>query len=300
MKPYDYSTEKPDLVFHLTDTAGGPTSIFQREDPEAQITIHIRSGHHNVVRIFNMFGREHAIPYIVEETQRVAMDKIWDGDFRGKIGLVCNAAPRTEQGVNGVEFLTAFIGDRFVGGRLHVVGLPSAFSLVSDKIQHGVYRLPNKNNGRVFPTDTQFRSSYVEAVLSDPQSLVPAKLSDIPGPPEYPTLAYVDAFGNMKFGVPNREAFESQLRQSAIKTADGTIVGLRVGDTRCDVQLALDGEQLSGLLPGATVLYVNSDRRDRFNLVWKWTPGATAQEKQRNSPYAKFGEPPEGSEISIR
>jgi len=288
----DFYHREPDLCFHLTDTAGGPESILGRQDPEAQITIHIRSGHSRIVRLFHFFGRVPAISYVVAETSRLIREDLERRPNRKprKVVIVGNAAPRDDD-TNDVEF---HMGR--VGAHLQVIAPPHAFSLVKDQLTEGFHRLPN-DNGVVFPPGDQFRSSYVEEVATDPMALVPAETSVIPDPPDYPTLGYVDFFGNLKLLMPDGEEFQRKLEDVAVNHHDGKIVGLQIGDNRLDVSLALS---LGEAKPGQHVLYRNGGRGDQYNVAWVWPKNISDTEKQSQSPHAKLGEPPEGAPISIR
>jgi len=286
-----YSTA-PDLSFHLTDTVGGPSSIFGREDPEAQITIHIRSGHKNIARLFHMYGRVPAIPYIVAETHRLLEeDRARRPERRPrKIVIVGNAAPR-DDGENGVEFHSARIGEY-----LQVVAPPSAFSQVREHIRDGFHRLPNENN-HIFPLGTQFRSSYVEEAAMDPRSFVPADVSSIPAADAHPALGYADFFGNQKLVTGDDDGFEQDLQNSAIERHGRRIVELQIGEVRRDFVLVCN---LHETRAGEYIAYRNLDRGGRHNLAWVWPKNATDAEKQRNSPHGVFQEPPEGTPVSIR
>ena len=282
----------PDLSFHLTDTVGGPPGIFEREDPESQITIHIRSGHKAIHKLFHMYGRVAAIPYVVAETHRLVEEDRRRRPERHprKVVVVGNAAPR-DDGKNGVEFHTARLGEY-----VQIIAPPSAFSLVKNKIHDGFYRIPNESN-TVFPRGSQFRSSYVEEIASDPASLVPADISVIPAPPVRPTLAYADFFGNQKLWTPDDDAFERDLKTSAVQREGRRIIGLQIGDLRRDFHLL---STLYGTSAGDYIAYRNSDRGGQHNLAWVWPSNASDERKQKNSPHAIFQEPPEGAPVTIR
>lgn len=283
----------PDLSFHLTDTGGGPPSIFEREDPEAQITIHIRSGHRQIVKLFHMYGRVAAIPYVIAETRRlVEEDRKRRPERRlRKVVVVGNAAPR-DDGNNGVEFHMARLSDS-----LQVIAPPSAFSLVKGHIHDGFYRLPNDSN-TIFPKGDQFRSSYVEEAASDPHGFVRADLSTIPSPPRYPALGYVDFFGNQKITTPDDDAFEHNLQSSAVERRGRKIIGLRIGEVRKDFTLVCNLHEEGH--PGEYVAYRNRGRGGQHNVAWVWPRGVSATEKQLRSPHGVFCQPPEGTPVSIR
>lgn len=281
-----------DLCFHFTDTAGGSKDIFEREDPEAHFSIHIRSGHRGVTRIFNLFGRMKAIPYLVQEAARLhEEDRIRRPKReRRKLLIVANTAPRSRQGFNGVEFYMGRVGED-----TQVIGSPRAFSLVRGKLRDGFYCLPN-DNAYIFPVGDQFRSSYVEEVGSDPSALTKADPSIIPDPPSSPTLAYVDYFGNMKVLTPDDDAFWKALTQCSKECKGDRVVGLEIAGRRLDVILC---RSLGDARPGASVIYRDASREGRVNLAWVWLRGLSAAEKQSRSIYAKFGKPHEGAFVSV-
>ncbi len=292
---------KADRIFHLNDVEGGPSSIFERSDPQAQITTHIRSGHSQIVRLFDIFGREAIIPYIVEEVARLHRESRVRKQLRGSDTLlVLNAAARDlpENGheQNGHDFYTGRVGEN-----VRVVGPVQSFSRVKS-ITSDLRRVLNES-GIIFDIGDQFRSASIENAdttdsFFDVSSSIPADAAEIPEPTRGTRGIYVDRFGNISVETNDDHDLEQDLIHEAKNESNGySTIGLQIANTKLDLTLAIN---LASVQPGDYAIYRNWQRGGRFNIVWNWTPGASRKEKTEKSPYALAGEPEEGFSISIR
>lgn len=300
-------------VVDLNDVFGGELSVFKREDPQAVVTKLIRSNVNEFRREFNIFGREDIAAYIVREVTRLLQEfqerpcfaRKEKQRFRSQKTLVLvNGAPREEEGEgeNGEEFVVARIGNN----GLQVVGPTTALRYVKDQIRpEDFFECPN-DNGHYYPIGDQYRSSYFELLSCKPKNLLRRNLSTIATPDLRPKLDYADYFGNQTIGTTDDDAFQEALDEESIPVTRGKHrgkglrkVGLAIDGSRQDF-FALGEETLGASVKGELIQYRNHTRGRVHNLAYKWVKGLTAQEKQQRSPHARFGEPPEGSPITIR
>ncbi len=294
------SSQELRRIYLFSDTYGRSKSPFDQDDADALISTDFRSFPlHPVRRVFDIYGREKVMSYIVMMILEMHKD-VKNSTYQSKevkeefektiTGVFINAAPRTETQQNGAPFYVATSGNvRIVTTDL------SALSWVKDKIET-LAVLPNNDNGLYGPEE-QFRSSYTPNLLFTDHGLkLEEKSTDII--PDFPEdrweLAYVDRFGNMVTYAKNPQMHLDAALQ-AEKENDGYIKMI-VGNVSQRVKIA---HSLRKAEPGALVMYPNPNG-GHIEILRKWEDEEDRYTRLYQSSYFRFAKPDIGSKIRIR
>lgn len=288
-------------TLHCTDTIGGPLNITDKPDPEAQITILLRSSATAGTHLFDTYGRTGAHAHVVAETVRLLTKEAHAAS--GKTLLLCNGAPRTEEDgerqVNGEQFYTTGIPE----AGLQIIAPLHAFRHIREQIRN-LFAIDGE--GSLWPEGCQFRSSFV--ANAQEKNLIQANNEIIPHP-QHAELSYVDRFGNCRCRSDDPEVWNTELLEAAVHPGKGprkgsSFIKLRIGDVCREVILALEGRcDLSSIKRQERdlVLYRDHTRGNIHTIVWPWQKESTPQQQFTNSPYSRFGQncAIEGSPIFI-
>jgi hypothetical protein len=287
----------PERTYFFSDTYGGPIDPTQRSDADALICTDFRSRPlQKLHRDFDTFGKErvtdHVLKLIVELHDKISRCSYFSRkekrEFRSMgTGVLVNAAPRIDH-TNGVEFHLATLRNNI---RVIATGLAS-LSAVRSEVET-VQRIPNADNN-LWPNGEQFRSSYA-GLLLDPRfasrfPLVDEDPSAIPEPKDEWIVGYVDRFGNIVTDCRDPQMKMFNLQRALLEDRSAS---LKIGDV--PVENFSLGNNLGSADPGSIVIYGNGN----VDIVRKWGPRDTAEEKIAKSAYHQFGRPQIGTPVSF-
>lgn len=303
------------LEYRISDTYGGrdqnptasgvPDIDVQLEVDLARVAAVLTSGspraieNLNIERMFSLHGR--GMP-VVQHIARIMSQ--WShqyGDLLKEhelyIGLFGNAAPRVGQGEQPSEF---DIGTN--DHNLRIVSPAQGMELIADDINR-LTRIPNNDNGGLWPNGEQHRSRTAHNALVDDREIAlqpidPGSLKDSKEMNRR-AVRYVDVHGNIiTYG---QHGGDEVARQKAAWINNKA----RRGDDRLSVQVgditlpAKAAKNLEAGCEGDIIVYANGGNSNHPNIdvVAKYDTTSDNPDLLEQSAYYLFGKPREGDAL---
>ncbi|MBT4120062.1 MAG: hypothetical protein HOG89_05550 [Candidatus Peribacter sp.] len=300
------------LEYKISDTYGGrelnPTAPgvsdidVQLEVDLARVAQTLESGSQrakqnlNIDRMFTLHGR--GMP-VVQHIARIMSQ--WSheyGEFLKRhelhIGLFGNAAPRIGQGDQPSEF---DIGTN--NHNLRIVSPAQGMELIADDI-HRLMRIPNNNNGGLWPNGEQHRSRTAHNALVDDRGIAlskinPSRLQDSKAMNRR-AVRYVDVHGNLiTYGCRGGDkAAQEQAEWLRSKVGTGKdIVSIQIGEATREAKAVASLEEGK---EGDMIVYANGGdpNHPNIDIVAKYDTTSTDPDLLESSAYALFDRPVEG------
>lgn len=268
-------------TYIFTDTVGDMYHFdpLNRDDPDAIISHHIRGlSDQTILREFDLAGRASIVDHVLRTIVSLHHES---NKSLGITGIVINKAPRTKLCENGQPFYLAELKNN-----IRIVTTPlGALSAIRDHVSH-LFRIDEDNE--VWPRGSQFRSSYVAALLSPYHTfhLLEEDVAIIPKQVETWHVSYIDRFGNIiTHGCTDKVLVTLAQPRECI---------LHLGNDQRQVKV------ISSLLeaqPGQLALYGNDGNID---VVYKWSNELSDEECFEESAYIQFQKPQIGTQVSIK